>query len=67
MPTLVPGTRLKSVTVRGLMKATNDAAALNCRTTLGRVPARLSAIDSATNNRPIRVAADVAMTTKRSR
>ena len=47
------------------MKAKNEAAALNWRTTLGRAPERLSETDRATNNKPIRVAADVAMTTNR--
>ena len=49
------------------MKARNDAAARNCWTRLSREFDRLSETDSATNNRPIRVAADDVITTNRSR
>ena len=63
---LFPGTSPNSDTVKALMKASSEAAALNSRTSGGWAVAWVSATDMATNSRPVRVAAAVAMVTKRS-
>jgi hypothetical protein len=64
---LVPGTRPKSDTAKALVKARSEAAALNSRMTGGWARERLLVTDVATKSRPVRVAAEPAMTAKSSR
>ena len=63
---LFPGTSPNSATVNALVNARSDAAALNSRMTCGWDWERPLDTDMATNRRPMSVAAEVAMTTKKS-